>query len=84
MSCPTCSHTMQCLWNDDGDGVFHCPRCGTVQWFEDSHPTKVIVPKLVERCRTFEATITGVCAEHSFQWKSLGVAESIYRPEERP
>lgn len=77
MSCPTCSHTMDGI----GYGMFHCPRCGTLI----NCPTDgaVHVPALVIRCRRFGETIGGVCAEHAFRWKQLGVSESIDPPGQR-
>lgn len=83
MTCNTCGHTMQSI----ADAVHWCPRCGsmkrrnlhTVEQKTDSH-----VPKLVARCRAFEAEgwpVNGSCTE---AWKRLGISESINLPEARP
>ncbi len=74
MSCPTCDHTMQHMYHMDGC-AYWCPRCGTVKVDGASHH----VPKLVERCRQFDADTMS-----SPEWRRLGVAEAISRPEERP
>lgn len=75
MPCTTCEHTM----NGIGHATYHCPRCGTVRNPDGS----VFVPALINRCRNFESTIAGVCAEHAFRWKSLGIAEAINTPNNR-
>lgn len=51
MSCPTCGHTIQCLYEKDGESAFWCPRCGTVKspWLTSPSGER---PKLVEHCRT--------------------------------
>lgn len=79
MSCPTCSHTLEsCTLT-----ISHCPRCGTMVM--DDRP---YVPKLVARCREFEAW----CKEahgwkdtnHYKKWHSTGIEETINAPENRP
>jgi len=85
MSCPTCGHTMHGIGEVPavgGQPAFWCPRCGTL--IDHSHDSIGDAPKLVQRCRTFEATLAGVCAEHLYQWKASGVAESINTPQNRP
>ncbi len=77
MSCPTCGHTMGCLSSlDISRPIFWCERCGTV-----STPTDTYVPKLVQRCREFGATLG---PGWGALWIRLGIAESIALPEERP
>jgi hypothetical protein len=48
MPCPTCDHTMHLVI----DGIFWCPRCGTLNTRYD----EASVPKLVGRCRKMETT----------------------------
>ena len=74
MSCPTCDHTM----NGIGNGVFWCPRCGTLK--DDVMPY-VEAPKLVLRCRYFETSLNGVFRR---TWQLNGIAESINLPCNRP
>lgn len=47
MACPTCLHTMQSV----GDGVFWCPRCGSIRTVRLE--TEPCVPKLVARVREY-------------------------------
>jgi hypothetical protein len=78
MACPTCDHTMQSI----GNQLFWCPRCGTLK---DRHAeTASGVPTLVGRCRDFQETIYGDCAEHMDQWHKTGIRESINPPGMRP
>ena len=84
MSCNTCDHTMESIRGGNEDlRLFLCPRCGTVK-IEDANETEpiVYVPKLVERCREFERRI-GIRPVVEGLWHSLGIRESINRPEER-
>lgn len=80
MACPTCSATMQGL----GNGMFHCPRCGTIQrvsnspdWTEPPY-----VPMLVERVRTLRMR-SGVCSDCRELWYRLGIDEAIHLPADR-
>lgn len=94
MACPTCDHTLAQLASvSEAVSYLHCERCGTVV-IENLviGSRSVYTPKLVERCREFEESI------HTFQdlsgltryeitkneWQSLGIAESINKPEDRP
>ena len=72
MPCPTCSHTMENLGHN---GLFHCPRCGTVV---DSK--SVYVPTLVEGLRRFLPTLGPRWAELAIQ---MGLVESVAREEDR-
>jgi len=76
MSCPTCSHTLQCI----GGFTWWCPRCGTIVQRDILKTT--YVPKLVSRCREFQAKdlLTAHISDH---WKILGIRESINLPEAR-
>jgi hypothetical protein len=75
MSCPTCGHTMQGI----GYGMFHCPRCGTVQSAEGT----VTVPALVERCRKLPDQMRFMPLAFSEAWYRLGIEEAINTPENR-
>jgi hypothetical protein len=77
MACPTCDHTLAGL----SDKWFHCDRCGTAVYDPDGENPDVYVPKLVERCRTFGATLGRAW---SALWYQQGIAESINVPTERP
>ena len=87
MACPTCDHTMESLGEFAGRRHFRCPRCGTLRTVDPTGYTVDYRPKLVDRCRKFEAWCaaghglrdTNVCRE----WTSLGIAESINPPEQR-
>lgn len=80
MSCPTCDHTMHQMGCRSTDlPFFWCPRCGTIKTCDAT----VGVPVLIDRCRKFGESLIGECAEHTFQWKQLGIAESINVPTER-
>ena len=73
MSCPTCDHTMESVC----DGVFWCPRCGTLK----SALLRIgQTPKLVERCRKFGETLGTSWGQ---LWVYLGIAEGINLPSER-
>lgn len=70
MPCPTCDHTMhRVAIGADGVGrdVDWCPRCGTVAFGTHAH-----APKLVERCRRYEAE-----EPTRVWWETLGIAEAI-------
>lgn len=88
--CPTCSHTLGCLCVHEGMQFVNCEQCGTVvvRILEGGYPDRVYVPKLVERCRTFEKKTVNVGAVDEDQlkdrWQITGIAESINRPEDRP
>lgn len=94
MPCPNCDHTMQCLAVVDGGRVHWCPRCGTVRHNDIAHqhpdmPDRVYTPKLVERCRKFDAdlgddpTQCSTVALIRRDLKTVGVTESIYLPADR-
>lgn len=61
-----------------------CPRCGTLKrdTVVNGGIEEVDAPKLVERCRKFDPTQGA--AEGLYQWKKLGIAESINLPDTRP
>lgn len=82
MSCTTCSHTLYCIHVAYQRAFWHCARCGTLLVRQHGFGSKneIIVPKLVERCRTFQLSIGSDLLAH---WTGLGVAESIQPPEER-
>jgi hypothetical protein len=65
-----------------GRQLFWCPRCGTLR---DELASSNHIPKLVERCRRFDelvgATVSGQSKHH---WHTLGIAESINLPADRP
>ncbi len=70
--CTTCSHTLQKI----GDGIWWCPRCGTiVDQFQEHH-----APVLVERCRQFQESLG---PSWLGLWKRMGLNESIYSESER-
>lgn len=89
MPCPTCSATLAKLAEtNDGDRIFyHCERCGTVAVQDAGDPPErrpfgdVYVPKLVERCRAFEAQRLVL---KDGLWVSLGIRDAIHSPEARP
>lgn len=94
MSCPTCDHTMEMV-GDYFISVAHCPRCGTLTVTRTttdgdgdeeklSHHSNTYVPKLVERCREFERGIPTNVVSEMREWKRIGIAEAINKPEERP
>lgn len=85
MSCPTCDHTMNFLTRTEDMSFYFCPRCGTNVVKIDataarSYPDRVYIPKLVERCRTFQKNNVH---DGDDPWFSLGIAESINKLEDR-
>ena len=76
MACPTCDHTMDRVCDGPCQGIFHCPRCGTLKTDSD-----VYAPKLVGRCRNFGAFLASGTAREL--WVREGIAESINVPGER-
>lgn len=79
MACPTCDHTLEGV----GNGVFHCPRCGTMVT-RGLGELVATVPKLVTRCREFGRTMSAdEDAMLLTLWVGLGIDESIYLPAER-
>jgi anaerobic ribonucleoside-triphosphate reductase len=75
MACEACGHSMQLLaakW-------FWCPRCGSI--YDGLFPQHT-PPKLVERCRNFEAWARSLGAADIInnQWQATGIAESITPP----
>jgi hypothetical protein len=84
MSCPTCDHTMQCLFNPvpqeiRQQSIFWCPRCGTLKGI-DLEGLQV-VPDLVGRARSFEFCLNGSFCQ---AWYSHGMEEAINIPCNRP
>lgn len=82
MSCSTCDSTMQSIV----DGLWHCPRCGTVH----TKDGQVYVPVLVERAAFFvqvciEATEDnpGVNAAIRDLANRHGILEACMLPDER-
>lgn len=93
MQCPTCDHTMEGIGYCHVSGMegqaFHCPRCGTIK----TPDGKVVTPGLVDRCREWETSITKdddelytptVRKVLTYNWRKLGIAESIRVPKDRP
>ncbi len=83
MRCPTCSHAMEAVQTEP-TRIFHCHRCGTLK---QEFPTGACAarwwaPRLVERCREFEATILSSTIRR-VDWHRLGIAEAICLPEDR-
>ncbi len=85
MSCPTCDHTMEFICRQtEVLRHFQCPRCGTMVAEYDNGQRNVYVPKLVERCRVFSKALGNATGKNlAVSWQTLGIAESIYTPEER-
>lgn len=92
MNCPTCDHTMTRLVSHNRILYAHCERCGTLKvTILDANPgadnPRFYVPKLVERCREFERAHIAEIDESTLwverEWKRLGIAESINKPEDR-
>lgn len=86
MFCPTCSHTMEGIGESQGDVIRLCPRCGTVRIEDSADNPTVYVPKLVERCRSYEAEFDkeNIAQFYRVTWHRLGIQESINLPENRP
>lgn len=87
MSCPTCDHTMQSLGVDaqQAKRFYWCPRCGTIKTVITSCNDEIDdCPKLVERCREYAESdcLLDKFARH--WWKTMGIAESINLPADRP
>jgi hypothetical protein len=97
MSCTTCGHTLEGIGHRKFHRFFYCHRCGTLveeHRSDEAGPSQewrllsVAVPKLVGRCRSFEAwckegigwTDTNVFK----QWTGIGIAESVNTPDNRP
>jgi hypothetical protein len=82
--CDTCGHTLAVVHNEYPVRIAHCERCGTLVITGNNVFRTVYVPKLVERCRAF-AKQYGQTLPIVVQmgWHSLGIGESIDRPEER-
>jgi ribosomal protein L37AE/L43A len=87
MPCPTCDHTMEKLDRDD-QGIFWCPRCGTVQCAEwvPSHEA----PKLVRHALRLHAAASAVnCSNPDPEFKAsietmaLNVLECVALPAHR-
>jgi hypothetical protein len=65
-----------------GSVFFWCPRCGTLKLGDAGIGYET--PKLVERCRQYQAGMTtDVVPGHLQQWRIIGIAESINVPSER-
>jgi hypothetical protein len=85
--CPTCSHTLARVGPVAlSMAVAICDRCGTcvvsvrgdIGW----EARDTYVPKLVGRCREYEKAFAEGTA-FSRSWHTLGIRESINRPEDR-
>ncbi len=74
MSCNTCGHTLEIITRGDGRAVYHCPRCGTLRMVDGERHTDY-VPRLVDRCRSFEDTLGPRWAG---LWETLGIHEAIH------
>jgi hypothetical protein len=52
---------------------FWCPRCGTFRLCDgDNH-----APAVIDRLRQFEEFLVGHSTKALYEWKRLGIAESI-------
>ncbi len=83
MPCPTCSHTLQMLFQDSLRTIWHCPRCGTLRSKLCGH-TDDTVPGLVSRCREYGSHLVvrgRMLGCHL--WHEIGIAEAINVPGER-
>lgn len=82
MSCPTCGCTFQKVVDAEqcGRDVFWCSRCGTLSTCSTTHQEHE-APALVRRCRQFEKQERDLS---ELPWVSLGIAEAINKPEDRP
>ena len=89
MSCTTCDHTMDCIFDSRERTVWHCSHCGTLR----SHfrgQEEDIVPKLPERCRQLEAALRGLLSYPSLSslpvhhpyWDALAAAHAAL--EDKP
>lgn len=88
MSCPTCSHTFNTLFQDKFRTIRVCPRCGHVRSILLDHVDDVR-PFLVDHCRAFEPALSNpvngaVGANLKLLWHTSGIEESINQPEDRP
>ncbi len=95
MDCPTCSHTLARICTEAGTVEhYHCERCGTAVAEYPDGRRNVYAPKLVERCRAFEGGLRRPPGERhtadeifgglQTTWRTLGIAESIRAPADRP
>jgi ribosomal protein S27E len=95
MSCPTCDHETQSFDTGSDYGIFWCPRCGTVTFGHGPHDLGMGgVPSLVQQCQAFEGGLIRTPRDaHTMQevfgglqasWRSLGIAEAIHTPGNRP
>ncbi len=75
MSCATCDHTVQQI----SDGVFWCPRCGTIKCHIVEGRYNDEPPMLVLRCRQFSQS-NGEGWSWKKLWHILGIEESIRPP----
>lgn len=92
MPCPTCGDNLACVGNyitHHDTVIYHCGRCGTLLFvnpYREPSSPRVIVPKLVERCRTFEKEASCMVNLEGFaqkQWHKFGIAEAIRSPQDR-
>lgn len=87
-TCPTCTHTLAKLCSV-GDATYSmCERCGTLRVrIAGATEAVVYVPKLVERCRKYAASVLSSNIMPSeirtSEWVRLGIAESINVPTDR-
>lgn len=88
MPCPTCSCTLGKLCDSDRGPHWLCERCGTVVVYypgDGEVVRDIYVPALVNRCRKFEPMLALVAARgDATPWRTLGIAEAINTPENRP
>lgn len=89
MSCPNCDHTVAVVIQTALTAMFHCERCGTmlIKHLYAEVPMDVYTPKLVERCRRFEASFppgNPPTVSYSDYWRMCGIHEAINTPDRRP
>ncbi len=77
MSCPTCTHTMQRL--DQEQRIFWCPRCGTLKYHMVEDRFNDEPPMLVSRCRQFSQS-NGEGWDWKKLWHKFGIDEAINPP----
>lgn len=81
MSCPTCSSTMQNLYQDDGIKRYWCPRCGTLKYIMRDGREDIEKPAIIERAIKFADKLFGNDLERD--WISAGMEEAINLPNNR-
>lgn len=88
MPCETCGHTLASLpYMAMEVKQFHCDRCGTLVIEYPGGHRDVYRPKLVDRCRDFEADmaadVTRATHDAVMRFWQRGITESIRLPEDR-